>query len=58
MKTKDKIILKGIFQSFDNDRNRHHLYYTRETFEKHINELKHKMLLKSRKEKIDRIKNK
>jgi hypothetical protein len=58
MKTKDKIILQGICQRVDNNRNRNTFYYTKEEYEVHLNELIHKTTLESRLKKIKKLKRK
>lgn len=52
-----KIILEGVFTTFDTNRSRSNLYYTKEEFDKHLKNLEHDILLNTRRNKINKIRN-
>ena len=50
-----KVILEGVFVECGNNRSRSKFYYTEEEFDKHLEILKHEMIMEGRLNKINRL---
>lgn len=51
----DKIVLEGVLVEFDTYKSHSGRIYSEEVFEKHLEELKHKIKMESRLNKINKI---